>query len=87
MWQPMLTQAETVELKNILYTDWRKTKESAMKLATIEMKQDAKAQCRRIDASWYLKEISNPGEMECEESSEGHRCRIINVEMVCNALK
>ena len=78
---------ETVELKNILYTDWRKTKDAAIKQATNEMKQDAKAQCRRIDASWYLKEISKPGEMECEETSDGHRCKRVNVEMVCNALK
>lgn len=74
---------KTIQVTSI-YTDFQKDKETAMKKAESELQIFAKEACRQnIAKGWSLVEIKNPGEMNCEETPEGHHCRKKNIELEC----
>lgn len=77
---------KTIKPKLIPYTAWKKDKDAAIKLATLEIDRNAKNSCRSIDTGWSLKEVKSSGEMDCEETSVGHRCRRKNIELVCRQI-
>lgn len=77
---------QTIKPDIIPYTSWLKSKEAAMKKATTEMDYYAKDGCKSVGQGWRITEIKNTGEMECEETSEGHHCRRINVEVECRQI-
>jgi len=61
------------------YTGWKKDKDTAMNEIVSKRESDAKVSCRHIGVGWSLHEIKNQGEIECEETPNGHRCRNKNI--------
>ncbi len=79
-------QSKVIKL-NSIYTNWKKDKESAMKKADSELARFTKSACRdRISAGWSLAAVVSEGEMNCEETQEGHHCRKKNVELKCEEI-
>ncbi|MCI0653767.1 MAG: hypothetical protein L0Y38_02505 [Methylococcaceae bacterium] len=68
------------------YTDWQEDQESAGKKAAREVNYYATDACHRMGYGWSLDKIENPGEMNCEETDEGYRCRTKQVAFVCRQL-
>ncbi len=67
-----------------IYTNFKKDQETAMQRAETELDRFAKEACREtIYKGWSLVAIKNRGEMNCEETKEGHHCRKKNVELEC----
>ncbi|MGR9107358.1 MAG: hypothetical protein ACU843_10565 [Gammaproteobacteria bacterium] len=67
-----------------IYTDFKKDKETAMQKAEAELEAFTKSACRdTIAKHWSLVEVKNKGEMNCEETPEGHHCRKKNIELEC----
>lgn len=80
---PAQYKYKTIEVTSI-YTNWKKDKNAAMKKAESEFDRFTKSACREtIAKGWSLVEVKNPGEMNCEELSEGHHCRKKNVKLEC----
>ncbi|MGH8556554.1 MAG: hypothetical protein ACRESZ_03645 [Methylococcales bacterium] len=74
---------KTIQVTSI-YTNWKKDKETAMQKAEAEFGPFSKAACRNtIATGWSLTEVTDKGEMNCEETPEGHHCRIKNAELKC----
>lgn len=74
---------QTIQVTSI-YTNWKKDQESAMQKADAEFGPFSKSACRdTIAKGWSLVEVVNPGEMNCEETPEGHHCRKKNAELKC----
>lgn len=74
---------KTIQVTSI-YTNWKKDKETAMQKAEAELVPFTKSACRdNITPGWSLTEVKNKGEMNCEETPEGHHCRIKNMELKC----
>ena len=74
---------KTIKLSST-YSDWKKDKDTAIKIADSELVRFTKSACRnQIGRGWSLAEVKNQGEMNCDETSEGFHCRKKNVELVC----
>lgn len=71
---------------NTPYTDWKKDQASAEKRAKKELEFYAKDECRRMAYGWYLKEVLDPGEMNCEQTDEGYHCRHKDMTLKCEQL-
>jgi hypothetical protein len=57
---------------------------SAQKKGQLEFKSNSRSVCRKeFGGGWSLSEIKNPGEMNCEEISDGHHCRIKDAQLSC----
>ncbi|MGH8475202.1 MAG: hypothetical protein ACRER2_05430 [Methylococcales bacterium] len=65
------------------YTDFENDRATAEQTARKEVDAYAKADCREISYGWALDKIDNPGQLSCEESPEGHHCRLKQVAFVC----
>lgn len=69
-----------------VYTGWKKDKDTAINEVTSKLESNAKAACRNSGQGWTFNEFKNRGEIECEETSDGHRCRNINIELECRKI-
>lgn len=72
--------------RTLPYTDWKKDQASAEKKAKYETDFYAKDACRRIAYGWVLYKTKNPGVMDCEETGEGHHCRLKDIELECRQI-
>lgn len=68
------------------WTDSQEDRESAEKKANKEVTYYATEACHRKGYGWSLDRIENSGELNCEESDEGFRCRSKAVAYVCRQL-
>lgn len=67
-----------------IYSDWKKERKEAIEAAYHEFERSKKNTCRqRISNGWALFKIKNEGVVNCEQTSEGHHCRLKNVEFEC----
>ncbi|MCI0654713.1 MAG: hypothetical protein L0Y39_09585 [Methylococcaceae bacterium] len=74
---------KTIQVTSI-YTDWKKDNQTAMQMAEAEFGPFSKSACREtIHPGWSLTEVTNKGELNCEQTPEGHHCRFKNVELKC----
>jgi hypothetical protein len=70
--------------RNSPYSDWTKDRYQAMGAARAEFQTFMKDECRRaISNGWSLSRVKREGEMNCEQTKEGHHCRKKNVELEC----
>ncbi len=75
--------SQTIDRQFETFSDWKKDKESAMALATEDMHVSSKTNCRSAGVGWSFKKFASEGEMDCEESAEGFRCRKKGVQLDC----
>ncbi len=68
------------------FADTKKTLELAQKSAKKDLRSFSIEECRRLAYGWYLKEITVPGELICEETDGGHHCRYTSMELKCEQL-
>lgn len=67
-----------------IYSNFADDPQKAMAMAEQKMIPYAKSACRRlISNGWSLSKIKDHGEMNCEETVEGHRCRKKNIVLEC----
>ena len=68
------------------YTDWKKDLASAQKKVKEEFDFYSKDACRRIAYGWTLHKVKKRGAEDCEETQDGHHCRMKDVELECRQL-
>lgn len=75
---------KTIKVTSI-YTNWKKDEKSAMEKAEKELDHFTHSACREtIAKGWSLVEVISTGDMNCEETPEGHHCRKKNIELKCH---
>gem|GEM_PF-1187991 len=77
---------KTIERQFETYSDWTKDKETAMKLATNDMNESSNTNCRSAGVGWSFDKFASKGEMDCEESAEGFRCKKKGVKLDCRRI-
>ena len=77
---------QTIDRQFETFSDWKKDKESAMATAIKEMDVASRTNCRSAGVGWAFQAYASEGEMECEESSEGVRCRKKGVTLNCRRI-
>ena len=67
-----------------VYANWKKDQDAAAQRAEKELGPFTSSACRdTIAKGWSLSEVINKGELNCEETPEGHHCRKKNVVLKC----
>lgn len=72
---------------NSPYSGWKSSREPAVAAAQAEFSAFARSECRHtITNGWSLFGVKQDGEINCEQTREGHHCRKKNVELECRQI-